>query len=64
MPRLVVRKYCYSLKRKGIIIFETKEGFSIGDHLDGRRYEIPHGEVVKKGLKIQLQCPITTYLLQ
>ncbi len=63
MLRLIVRKYCYSLKREKLVVFETDEDFFIHDGLDGRVYKIPLQEMQRDGMKVQLQHPITSYLL-
>jgi len=63
MLKLIVRKYCYSLKRRGIVVFELEEAFFIHDLIDGHVYKIPQPEMIRDGMKIQLQHPITTYLL-
>jgi len=64
MLKLIVRKYCYSLKRKGIIVFELEEEFFIHDCLDGYVYKIPLAEMQRDDRRIQLQYPLSSYLLQ
>ena len=45
------------------MIFETPEEFFIHDGLDGRVYKIPIIEMQRDGLRVQLQHPLSSYLL-